>query len=256
MGKTIAHGITGWSVVTAKGEGTMRRYSTALLLAGAIVVSHASTASAQRWGREAVPRSGVCFYEDIDFGGRYFCSPIGAAVDIPRAMNDAISSIKIIGDGAVTIFGDDGLRGQSRVIDSDVRDLRDLGFNDRISSYRVDLARSVANDRYRDGGDRYRQDGYRDDRYRDDRYRDDRYRDDRDRDDRYRDDRGNGRLSYRDAEGMVRRSYRAVLQREPDPDGLRNWAEQVQQHNWTQRDLENALRQSDEYRALREGRRR
>ena len=59
------------------------------------------------------------------------------------------------------------------------------------------------------------------------------------------------RWTYGSAEAVVRRSYRSVLGRDPDPSGLRSWTEQVMNNNWTQRDLENALRQSDEYRALR-----
>ena len=212
----------------------MRGFSAAFVLTAAIVVSHAPSAYAQRWGRERLPRSGVCFYEDKDFGGRYFCSAPGEAIQIPRDMNDKISSIRIVGDAVVTVFRDDSFRGQSRVIDSDVRNLRDVGFNDRISSYRVDVSRRFGNDRDRD------------DRDRDDRYRDDRYRDER----------RNGRLSSREAEDIVRRGYRAVLQRDPDANGLRDWTQQVLKNNWTQSDLEAALRQSDEYRALRENRRR
>jgi hypothetical protein len=64
------------------------------------------------------------------------------------------------------------------------------------------------------------------------------------------------RWNYRDAEQIVRRSYRSVLGRDPDASGLRSWTEQVVNNNWTQRDLENALRQSDEYRELRSARRR
>jgi len=56
------------------------------------------------------------------------------------------------------------------------------------------------------------------------------------------------RWNYRDAEQVVRQSYRQVLGRDPDPSGLRSWTQQVMNNNWSQRDLENALRQSDEYR--------
>jgi hypothetical protein len=68
--------------------------------------------------------------------------------------------------------------------------------------------------------------------------------------------RNESRWSYRDAEQIVRRSYRSVLGRDPDPSGLRNWTEQVVDNNWNQQDLERALRQSDEYRDLRRARRR
>jgi len=205
----------------------MRRYSTVLTLTVAILISHTASASAQRWGRERLPRSGVCFYEDKDFGGRYFCSPPGSAVEIPRDMNDKISSVRLLGDAVVTLYKDDRFRGDSRVVQSDIRNLRDVGFNDRISSYRVDVLRRAQDDRYRDRSD-----------------------------DRYRNDRRGGRISTREAESIVRRSYRAVLDRDPDPAGLRDWTQQVIQNDWTQRDMDNALRQSDEYRALRQNRRR
>lgn len=64
------------------------------------------------------------------------------------------------------------------------------------------------------------------------------------------------RWNYRDAERIVRQSYRSVLGREPDPTGLRSWTQEVVDNNWTQRDLEYALRQSDEYRRLNRARRR
>ena len=207
----------------------MRRMTTALLLGAAFVLSVAP-AYAQRWGRGATPRSGVCFYEDINYGGRYFCSPAGASTpQLSSADNDEISSIRIFGDAVVTVYRDPNFRGQSRVIDSNLSDLRSLGFNDRISAYQVDAARVYSP----------------------------------------RDARGNGnvpygrtvqpnasRWNYRDAEQIVRRSYRSVLGRDPDPSGLRSWSEQVINNNWTQRDLEYALRQSDEYRQLHSARRR
>jgi len=56
--------------------------------------------------------------------------------------------------------------------------------------------------------------------------------------------------NYRDAEQIVRQSYRSVLGRDPEPAGLRSWTQEVINNNWTQRDLEWALRQSDEYRQL------
>jgi Peptidase inhibitor family I36/Domain of unknown function (DUF4214) len=213
----------------------MWRMTTALVLGAACLINIAP-AYAQRWGRGATPRSGVCFYEDINYGGRYFCSSAGASESrVSSGNNDEISSIRIFGDAVATVYRDPNFRGQSRVIDSNVSDLRSFGFNDRISSYQVDTGRGNWS------------------------------RDAR----QYPDARGypnvpNGRTvqpnasrwSYRDAEQVVRRSYRSVLGRDPDPSGLRSWTEQVVNNNWTQRDLENALRQSDEYRDLRSSARR
>jgi hypothetical protein len=133
------------------------------------------------------------------------------------------------------LFRDPNFRGDSRVITSDIPDLRGMGFNDRLSSYQVEMGRGfvrggnggngIARGRAYPNGNVYPN--------------------------------GNGvysngsRWTYGSAEAVVRQSYRSVLGRDPDSSGLRSWTQQVMNNNWTQRDLENALRQSDEYRALR-----
>ena len=203
----------------------MKRYTTIGILVGAALLAQASIASAQRWGREATPRSGVCFYEDINFNGRYFCSPVGSVTDgVPSGMNDRISSARVFGNAVATVYRDPNLRGQAKVIDDDVRDMRGMGFNDRVSSYVVD----AGFDRARNGnGNAYRHIN---------------------RDPRQA---NANRPSYREAEAMVRRGYQSVLGRNPDPGGLRDWTQQVMSRNWNQRDLEFALRQSDEFRTSR-----
>src|SRR5947207_8960852 len=119
----------------------MNRYRTTGILLGAAILTHASIASAQRWGRAAMPRSGVCFYEDVNFGGRYFCSSPGSTTPaMPSGMNDRISSVRVFGNSSVTVYRDNDFRGPSKIIGSDVADMRRLGFNDRLSSYRVDAA--------------------------------------------------------------------------------------------------------------------
>jgi hypothetical protein len=50
------------------------------------------------------------------------------------------------------------------------------------------------------------------------------------------------------AAAMVRRAYRDVLGRDPDPAGMREYTARVLRDGWTERDLERALRSSDEYR--------
>jgi hypothetical protein len=205
----------------------MKRYTTIGFLMGAAILTQVSTASAQRWGREAVPRAGVCFYEHVNFDGRYFCTPAGAASpNVPRGMNDKISSVRVFGDAAVTLYRDPNFRGQARVIDRNVADLRGLGFNDRLSSYQVEIIRGFAR-----GGDRDR-DGYGNARGREQ-------------------PNVRSRWTFGEAQSLVQRSYQSVLGRNPDPEGLRNWTDQVMRNNWTERDLENALRQSDEYRGSR-----
>jgi hypothetical protein len=214
----------------------MKRYSTIGILVGAALLAHVSTASAQRWGREATPRSGVCFYEDVNFQGRYFCSPAGTTTaSVPSGMNDRVSSVRVFGNAIATLYRDPNLRGQAKVVDYDVPDMRGLGFNDRVSSYSVDTA----------GFARNRNDGYGNSNI----YGNERYGNGNARS---RGVQGNGtQWNYRDAEAIVRRSYRSVLGRNPDQEGLRNWTEQVMRNNWSERDLELALTQSEEYRALR-----
>ena len=203
----------------------MWRSMTMGLALGAAMLMNVVPAYAQRWGREATPRSGVCFYEDANFGGRYFCSPSGSSMT-QVANNDQISSIRVFGDAVATVYRDQNFRGQSKVIGSSVNNLRSMGFNDRISSFQIDSNRGYSNNPNNNG--RWS------------------------RNEPYGTVQNGTRWNYRDAERVVRRSYRSVLGRDPDPQGLRNWTEQVVNNNWTERDLDNALRQSDEYRALRQ----
>ena len=93
------------------------------------------------WGRPSVPRAGACFYRDIDFGGEYFCAPLGSHADVPRGTNDEISSVRIFGDAVITVFRDGNNRGSSRRFNNDVPDLRRSGWNDRISSYSIERRR-------------------------------------------------------------------------------------------------------------------
>ena len=206
-----------------------RSMTVASVLAAAFLF-HAVPAHAQRWGRGATPRSGVCFYEDINYGGRYFCADAGTSTpQVSSGDNDEISSVRVFGNAVTTVYRDPNFRGQSRVIDSSVSDLRAMGFNDRISSYEVGQSRfndsrAVPRSSTVPYGPTVQSRA--------------------------------SRTNYRDAERIVRQSYRSVLGRDPDPSGLRSWTQQVVDNNWTQRDLEYALRQSDEYRQLRSARRR
>ena len=93
------------------------------------------------WGRPPIPRSGACFYQDINFGGDYFCASAGSRAEVPRGTNDEISSVRVFGDAEVTVFRNSNYQGSSRHIDRDVRDLRRSGWNDRISSYSIERRR-------------------------------------------------------------------------------------------------------------------
>jgi hypothetical protein len=49
------------------------------------------------------------------------------------------------------------------------------------------------------------------------------------------------------AQEIVRRAYRAVLEREPDP-GAQGFVDKVMRDHWSQEDVERELRKSPEYR--------
>lgn len=90
------------------------------------------------WGNEEMPREGACFYRDADFRGDYFCMPRGASYAmVPQGFNDKISSIRLLSAGGVSITEDRDFGGRGRRLTSDVADLRQADWNDRISSIRV-----------------------------------------------------------------------------------------------------------------------
>lgn len=114
------------------------KYSRTLGFSIALILLGAAGASAQTWGRPRAPRTGACFYEHVNFGGRYFCARAGETTErVANGMNDQISSIRVFGGAEVTVFRETGFGGQARTFSSDTSDLRDVGWNDRVSSFRV-----------------------------------------------------------------------------------------------------------------------
>lgn len=239
-----------------------------LALATMASVALAAPASAQYfWGRGPLPGAGACFYEDINYGGRYFCAPLGEeAGRVPRGTNDEISSIRLFGSAEVIVFRADDMRGDSRRFTSSIRDLRDAGFNDRVSSFVVQRrGASGWGDSRSSWGGAYGGGGWG------------QSRDDDDDDDRGRSSYGGsyhgsygnshggwggaygggsygsshhsgGRYTYAEATTMVREAYRRVLKREPDP-AAQPWINEVIKNNWSQRQLEDALRETPEGRS-------
>jgi hypothetical protein len=117
----------------------MRRALTIGTFLAVILMTGGVDAWAQRWGRPAEPSAGACFYEDIHFRGEYFCTRAGSDLSrVPYGANNQISSIRLFGDARVVVFADSDFRGSSRRFDEDNGDLRRAGFNDRISSVRVE----------------------------------------------------------------------------------------------------------------------
>ncbi|BCS31436.1 hypothetical protein TBR22_A06370 [Luteitalea sp. TBR-22] len=245
----------------------MRLLSTSLV-AGLMMYGAASTASAQSWGRGAYPEAGACFYEDINFGGRYFCTRMGAAAErVPSQLNDEISSVRVFGGAEVLVFRDGSMRGEARRFTNSVRDLRNSGFNDRLTSFVVQ-PRGYADRGYSNGGYGYGNQGYgnqgygnpgygyggydNNGRYGNGQYGNGRYGNGRYDDPAYGYGRDQGRYqggvnrgSYQEAARMVQQAYRRVFGREPDRDA-QPWVDEVLKNGWSQRQLEQALRNTPE----------
>jgi hypothetical protein len=182
-----------------------------MLVACALGVSLASPsmASGQSWGGGPMPRQGACFYQDINFRGQYFCVEAGEDLDaMPSGTNDRISSIRVLGRTEVTVYADPRFRGQSLQFAVNAGDLQRENFNDLISSVQV---RNTAFD----GG------GFR---------------------------RGGQFGSRQNPDVIVRRAYQDVLERDPDPAGLRAYRSRIIEDGWTEQQVRDELRKSPEYR--------
>ncbi len=114
----------------------MTRRKAIAAIVGVISLCIAQAAWAQpRWGRGRVPPAGACFYEDANYGGRYFCAAPGEEIRrLSGRMGDEISSIRLLGAADVIVFRDSDMRGKSARFAGDVRDLKRGGWNDQISS--------------------------------------------------------------------------------------------------------------------------
>lgn len=180
-----------------------------------VVLALSVVVDAQRWGRERYPQSGACFFRDADYRGEYFCVGAGANVGkVPDDMNDEISSIRIFGRAEVTVFRDVRFAGGSSHFLQSVRNLKDEGWNDRLSSLRVEPLDS------RDRDSRARRDDRRDDR----------------------------RVSGDEADLIIRRAYQDVLSRDPDQGGFRQYRSRIIDDGWTEAQVRESLRSSPEYR--------
>lgn len=216
-----------------QGGRLLRRWLPSSLALVALAVP-AVAAAQLRWGRPAVPRAGACFYRDAGFRGDYFCLAAGQDLpSMPAGLNDQISSIRTFGDAEVTIYQDRRFTGRSARFPSDVRNLRNAGWNDRLSSLEVRsrFDRRGNGNGYGRGNDG---NGRADARGRGRDGRDDRA------------DRGGVSTRAR-AEEIVRRAYLSVFRREPDP-GSRGWVDRILQDGWTEEDLVRELQRTDEYR--------
>lgn len=181
-------------------------------------------------------------------------------------LNDSISSIRVEEGAEIYVYEDARFRGSAMRLTENVRDLTGrpvpddprASWNDRISSLRVERVRR--NDNRRENPDiiikqvfielldreptsddlrRYRgliiDQGWTGQMLREQMRHGDEFR-------------------REGAERIVRRAYRDVLGREPDPSGLNQYRRAVLEKDWTEGDVRDDLRRSQEYRKKTGGR--
>ncbi len=177
-------------------------------LVGGAVLATSSAATAQFSGGR-LPREGACFYQDSNYRGQYFCAEAGEDLSsLPSGANDRVSSIRILGRAEVRVYEDPRFRGESLQFDSDVRDLQSDNFNDVISSIHIE-SRSFGGG-FRGGSNRPPR--------------------------------------SQSPEVIVRRAYQDILERDPDPVGMRTYHSHIIDDGWTEQEVRDALRRSPEYR--------
>lgn len=214
--------------------------------------------------RERGPR--VIVYQDADYEGDSLVIYPGESLDNLSGrtfagggrLNDRISSIRIEGGAEVYVHTDARFRGMVMRLAESARDLTgrllpgsvSASWNDRISSLRVEVRRRdeprvepdpIIKRAYLDLlGREPDPAGLRD--YRgliiDQGWTERMVRDNIQRGDEFR---------REGAERIVRRAYRDVLGREVDPEGLRHFRANLLDKNWTEGDVRDALRKSEEY---------
>lgn len=221
------------------------RHLTTLAIVG-FALYGATDAAAQRSSN--IPSRGACFYQDANYRGSYFCFRAGEDVGvIPSEANDQISSIRLFGNVEVVVYKDGQFRGSSQRFASSMSNLASAGWNDRVSSFRID---ERSRDNSWGGGGGYGGGGWGGGQNHSG----------------YGGGNNNGwggaygggshggwgnqdgdsRWTYAEAEDIVRRAYRNVLKRDPDP-AARAWVNEVMKSNWSQSRLEAELRKSAEY---------
>jgi peptidase inhibitor family I36 len=231
-------------------------------MGGTLALFAAPVVRAQNWGREDFPRTGACFFRDANFEGDYFCVKAGRDYSsLSSGMNDQISSIQIFGAAEVTVFQDGRFEGRSARFRGDVRNLRDEGWNDRLSSLRVSSRDGSHGQGGHSGGDADRivrrayedildrqpdTDGLRLYRSRiiDDGWSEQDVREALRKSPEYRE---KNTMTRPKAEEIVRRAYLSVLNREPDA-ASRTYVDKVLRDKWTEEDVARELRKSPEYR--------
>jgi hypothetical protein len=184
--------------------------SRTVVLAASALFVCAMPAAAQGWAGGEIPQDGACFYRDSNFRGPYFC--IGGNDELDSLPRGVTDNIS-----SVRVFG----RAEARVF-------KDSRFGGDAISLRSD-ARDLSADDWNDtiSSVQVRRTGG---------------------------GRGGSGPSFGRGQGnveqVIRRAYQDILQRDPDPEGMRTYRSRMIDDGWTEQDVRQALRTSPEFREL------
>jgi hypothetical protein len=125
---------------------------TLIVIVGLCAISGVDAAAQYRANdRGRGDRDRVCVYKDINYQGPEQCYAAGDQIDNLGAQRKSISSIRVYGRAAITVFENTGFRGHSTEFNSDVSDLgqRTMAGNttwsDHIDSLRISQLAGSAN---------------------------------------------------------------------------------------------------------------
>jgi Beta/Gamma crystallin/Domain of unknown function (DUF4214) len=244
----------------------MKRLLFFLFFGGAIIPAFPATHQEDERRRNE-PR--VILYQHADFRGEALELYPGEAIEnlsgrtFPNGsgLNDSVSSIRIEGGAEVYVYEHARFRGQVLRLSESVRDLSfrrlpdnpGASWNDHISSLKVEAARRRPGEREID------YDGMIKRAYRDLlghepdnqglRYYHGLMIDQGWSERMVRDHIQHGEEFRREAaDRLIRRAYKDLLGREPDESGLRHYRQMVMEHDWTENEVRDNIRRSEEFR--------
>ncbi len=212
----------------------------------------------------------IILYEHADFRGNSVVLYPGDAIDnlsgqnFPqgRGLNDSVSSVRVEGGAVVYVFEHARYRGAVMRLTESARDLTvrrlpdnsGASWNDRISSLKVEGSRSRRESGREPDVDVVIRRAYQDLLGREPdllglRYYHGVMIDQGWTDRMVRDHIRRGEEFRREgADRIIRRAYQDLLGREPDESGLRSYRKLIIEHDWSETELRDNLRRSDEYR--------
>ncbi len=191
----------------------MNRFLFSLVLLVLTPLARADSRDSDRYGS---PR--VILFENADFRGNSITLYPGDSIEnLGQATfegggkaNDRISSIKVEGGAEISVFTDSKYRGETMRVTRDIRNLAEvfLSGNSKAWNDQISSVRVEAHNY----------------------------------------DHSPNHAGYGDPDKIIKRAYQDILLRDPDPSGLRDFHIKMIDQGWTEQQVRESLRRSDEFR--------